>query len=44
MRMYEDDITVDFTDNPITLEGQRKDVYRIARAIEWQIRDDRKDD
>jgi hypothetical protein len=44
MRMYEDDITIDFTDNPIVMEGQRKDVYRIGRAIEYHTRDDRKDD
>lgn len=44
VRMYEDKITVSKTDNPITLEGLRKDVYRIARAIEWQVRDDRNED
>lgn len=44
MRMFEDDVTVDFSDNPITIDGQRKDVYRLARTIEWFIRDDRKDE
>lgn len=42
MRMFEDDITVDFSDNPITLDGQRKDVYRIVRTIEWFTRDSNK--
>jgi hypothetical protein len=44
MRMYEDTITVNISDNPIIIEGLRKDVYRIARTIEWHIRDDRKED
>ena len=44
MRMFEDTITLSFSDNPISLEGQRKDVYRIARMIEYAIRDDRNDD
>lgn len=38
MRMYEDSMVLDFTDNPITLEGQRKDVYRLVRAIEYAVR------
>ncbi len=38
MRMYEDAIVVNITENPITLEGQRKDVYRLARSIEYAIR------
>jgi hypothetical protein len=42
--MYEDKITVSKIDNPIVIEGLRKDVYRIARTIEWHVRDDRKDD
>ncbi|MEZ7873533.1 MAG: hypothetical protein QMB82_08490 [Bacteroidales bacterium] len=44
MRMYEDTITVNISDNPIVIEGLRKDVSRIARTIEWHIRDDRKED
>lgn len=44
VRMYEDKITVSKIDNPIVIEGLRKDVYRIARTIEWHVRDDRKDD
>jgi hypothetical protein len=42
-RMFEDRIVLDFSDNPISLEGQRKDVYRIARMIEYAVRDDRND-
>ena len=42
-RMYEDRIIVDFADNPIIIEGQRKEVYRIARMIEYAVRDDRND-
>lgn len=38
MRMYEDAIIVNFSENPITLDGQRKDVYRLARSIEYAIR------
>ncbi len=38
MRMYEDAIVVNFSENPITLDGQRKDVYRLARSIEYAIR------
>ncbi len=44
IRMNEDRITLDFSDNPIVLDGQRKDVYRIARMIEYAVRDDRNDD
>ena len=44
MRMFEDDVTVNFSDNPIILEGQRKDVYRIARTIEWFTREDHKEE
>lgn len=44
MRMYEDKIILYITDNPIVIEGLRKDVYRLARTIEWHARDDRKDD
>ncbi|PKO96738.1 MAG: hypothetical protein CVU12_03940 [Bacteroidetes bacterium HGW-Bacteroidetes-7] len=43
MRMFEDKITVNYSDNPIALEGMRKDVYRIARMIEYAVRDDRND-
>lgn len=43
MRMYEDQITLTISDNPLIIEGLRKDVYRIARAIEWQVRDENKE-
>lgn len=39
MRMFEDTIVVDITDNPIKLEGPRKDVYRLSRMIEYAVRD-----
>lgn len=42
MRMFEDDIVIDFSDNPIVLDGQRRDVYRLARAIEYAVREDRR--
>ena len=34
-RMFEDTIVVDFSDNPIVLKGMRKDVYRLAKSIEY---------
>jgi len=42
--MFEDDVTVNFSDNPIILEGQRKDIYRIARTIEWFTRENSKEE
>ena len=42
-RMFEDRIILDYSDNPIAIEGQRKEVYRIARMIEYAVRDDRND-
>lgn len=39
MRMYEDAIVIDISDNPIKLEGSRKEVYRMVRIIEYAIRD-----
>lgn len=44
LRMFEDTITLDFSDNPIKLEGQRKDVFRLARMIEYAIRDTKKEE
>jgi tryptophan-rich sensory protein len=44
MRMFEDKITLHISDNPIILEGLRKDIYKLARTIEWHVRDDRKED
>lgn len=35
LRMYEDDITIDYSGNPIILRGLRKDVLRFSRAIEY---------
>ncbi|MFA6335066.1 MAG: hypothetical protein WCX48_05840 [Bacteroidales bacterium] len=41
MRMFEDTIVIDFSDNPIILDGQRRDVFRLARAIEYAIRENK---
>ena len=38
MRMYEDRITLDYSDNPIVLNGMRRDVYRFARSMEYMVR------
>ena len=35
MRMLEDTIEVDYSDNPIIIKGMRKDAYRIGRHIEY---------
>ena len=37
-RMYEDRIVLDYSDNPIQLDGLRRDVYRFARNMEYIIR------
>jgi hypothetical protein len=37
-RMYEDCITLDYSNNPVQLEGLRRDVYRFARNMEYVIR------
>lgn len=34
MRMFEDTVTLTYTDNEIELEGMRKDTTRLARYIE----------
>lgn len=34
LRLYEDAITVDFSSNPATISGLRKDVLRFSRSIE----------
>ncbi len=34
-RMCEDSITVDFSENPVIIDGLRKDVIRFARGIEY---------
>ena len=36
-RMMEDIITIDLNDNPLKIEGLRKDVYRIASALDYRI-------
>lgn len=39
LRLFEDSIILDFSDNPITLDGMRKDVYRLSRSIEYATRE-----
>ena len=39
MRMFEDTITIDGSDNPIVMEGLRKDLIRFSRSIEYTLRD-----
>ena len=38
LRMYEDQIVIEFSENPIAMSGQRRDVYRLARMIEYASR------
>ena len=38
MRLYEDKIVLDYADNPITINGMRRDVYRFARSMEYVVR------
>jgi len=38
MRMYEDKIILDYSDNPIVLQGMRRDVYRFSRSMEYIVR------
>lgn len=35
MRMFEDTIVIDYSDNPIMISGQRRDIVRMIRAIEY---------
>ncbi|MBR6541167.1 MAG: hypothetical protein IKT74_06535 [Bacteroidales bacterium] len=37
-RMCEDEITVDFSGNPVIIDGLRKDVLRFSRGIEYIYR------
>lgn len=37
MRLYEDHITIDKTENPICIKGLRKDATKLANAIEHKI-------
>lgn len=39
MRMFEDTIVIDGSDNPIVLEGPRRDLLRFARHIEYVLKD-----
>ena len=39
MRIFEDSVTLDFTDNPATIEGLRKDVLRFSRGIDYICRE-----
>jgi len=38
IRMYEDTIILDYSDNPIVLKGQRRDIDRFARSMEFIIK------
>jgi uncharacterized membrane protein YciS (DUF1049 family) len=44
MRLYEDTIVVDYADAPILLSGLRRDTYRLARMIQYYIRNMEKED
>ena len=38
IRMHEDAVTLDYSDNPIVLNGMRRDVYRFARSMDYLVR------
>ena len=40
MRLCEDYVIIDFSENPATMEGLRKDVLRFSRSIEYICRQD----
>lgn len=40
MRLCEDYVTIDFSENPATMEGLRKDILRFSRGIEYICRKD----
>ena len=40
MRLCEDHVIIDFSENPATMEGLRKDVLRFSRSIEYICRQD----
>ena len=40
MRLYEDNIVIDFSQNPVIMEGLRKDILRFSRGIEYICRKD----
>lgn len=37
MRMMEDAIEVDYSNNPILIKGMRRDAYRLARHIDYLV-------
>jgi len=38
MRLYEDAITLDYSDDLVILKGLRRDVYRFSRYMEYTVR------
>ena len=40
LRLCEDYVTIDFSDNPAMIEGLRKDVLRFSRGIEYICREE----
>ncbi len=38
MRLGEDWIEVDYSDNPVVVSGLRKDAYRLSRMIQYYVR------
>ena len=38
VQLYDDRITIDYSDNPILLIGLRKEVLRFARSMEYLVR------
>lgn len=38
LRIYEDYVTIDFSGNPVLMEGLRKDILRFSRGIEYLCR------
>lgn len=38
LRIYEDYVTIDFSGNPVLMEGLRKDILRFSRGIEYICR------
>ena len=42
-RVFEDRITIDYTGNPVVIEGMRRDIQRIARHMEHFFQRSRED-
>lgn len=40
LRLCEDHVKIDWTENPVMIEGLRKDVLRFSRGIEYICRED----